>query len=276
SPEESSPPRRVMPSLFPTRYPQSRRAGWPGGAVGGCGMGPRRMATTGARRNFLSRLLPDSKGGQFFDLFEQHAERTREAAALLEKAVEELVGAVRVLRDLKDRARLIAHCTELNRLENEGARILRRAVARLFQESVDPIHVIKWKEIYDNLEDAIDRCEDVANVIEGVALEYSCSLALRSDARPRPPDPRRPGLRLHERLPRRGELDRHDRVDARADAAGGRRVGGLLQLRRRLRLRSGGGDDHREGRREPRGDRPAADLRRSRRRLHVGLDHLAL
>jgi len=224
-------------------------------------MGPRRMATTGARRNFLSRLLPDSRGGQFFDLFEQHAERTREAAALLaatlrdgadperqagrvkdvehqgdeithtvierlhqtfitpmdrddihllisrmddvldlidasseriwlygirtmqpearefadvlEKAVEELVGAVRVLRDLKDRARLIAHCTEINRLENEGDRILRRAVARLFQESVDPIHVIKWKEIYDNLEDAIDRCEDVANVIEGVALEYS-------------------------------------------------------------------------------------------------------
>jgi len=97
----------------------------------------------------------------------------REFADVLEKAVEELVGAVRVLRDLKDRARLIAHCTEINRLENEGDRILRRAVARLFQESVDPIHVIKWKEIYDNLEDAIDRCEDVANVIEGVALEYS-------------------------------------------------------------------------------------------------------
>jgi uncharacterized protein Yka (UPF0111/DUF47 family) len=46
-------------------------------------------------------------------------------------------------------------------------------VARLFRESSDPIHVIKWKEIYDYLENAIDRCDDVANVIEGVAVEYS-------------------------------------------------------------------------------------------------------
>ena len=46
-------------------------------------------------------------------------------------------------------------------------------MAHLFKEGTDPIHVIKWKEIYDYLEDAIDRCEDVANVIEGVALEYS-------------------------------------------------------------------------------------------------------
>ena len=77
------------------------------------------------------------------------------------------------VRDLGDRKRLIAHCTEINRLENAGDRILRRAVAQLFQDNSDPIEVIKWKEIYDNLENAIDRCEDVANIIEGVALEYS-------------------------------------------------------------------------------------------------------
>jgi len=80
---------------------------------------------------------------------------------------------VGTLRDLKDRPRLLAHCTEINRLENVGDQLLRRAVARLFRESPDPIHVIKWKEIYDYLENAIDRCEDVANVIEGVALEYA-------------------------------------------------------------------------------------------------------
>jgi hypothetical protein len=96
-----------------------------------------------------------------------------ELADVLEKAVTEVGAAVRGLRDLKDLPRLIAHCTEINRLENEGDRIIRRAVARLFQENSDPIQVIKWKEIFDNLENAIDRCEDVANLIEGVALEYA-------------------------------------------------------------------------------------------------------
>ena len=119
------------------------------------------------------------------DLIEASAERialygirimepeARELADVLEKAVEEMGAAVGTLRDLKDRPRLLAHCTEINRLENVGDQLLRRAVARLFRESPDPIHVIKWKEIYDYLENAIDRCEDVANVIEGVALEYT-------------------------------------------------------------------------------------------------------
>ncbi|MFN8542652.1 MAG: DUF47 domain-containing protein [Candidatus Binatia bacterium] len=217
--------------------------------------------TTTARRGFLARLLPGGDSGLFFDLFEQHAACTREAAALLAamvreggdpqvhaervkdvehqgdeithrvmeklhqtfitpldrediheiisrlddvldlvyasseriwlygiramepgaqeladvllKAVEEVGAAIRELRDLKNSQRLKAHCTEINRLENEGDQLLRRAVARLFEHSADPIHVIKWKEIYEYLEDAIDRCEDVANVIEGVALEYT-------------------------------------------------------------------------------------------------------
>jgi predicted phosphate transport protein (TIGR00153 family) len=97
----------------------------------------------------------------------------KQLAEVLLRAVQEMNHAVRELRDLSDRQKVIRHCTEINRLENEGDSILRRAVARLFRESNDPIHVIKTKEIYDNLENAIDRTEDVANVIEGVALEYS-------------------------------------------------------------------------------------------------------
>src|SRR5207302_798270 len=84
----------------------------------------------------------------------------RAFAAVLVKSVKALGDAVRGLRDLRHREALIAHCTEINRLENEGDQLLRRAVARLFHDSKDPIHVIKWKEIYDNLENAIDRCED--------------------------------------------------------------------------------------------------------------------
>jgi len=126
-----------------------------------------------------------SRMDDVLDLIEASAERialygirtmepeARELGDVLEKSVEEMEAAVRTLRDLKDRPRLLAHCTEINRLENVGDQLLRRAVARLFRESSDPIHVIKWKEIYDYLENAIDRCEDVANVIEGVALEYT-------------------------------------------------------------------------------------------------------
>src|SRR5579883_3239507 len=182
-----------------------------------------RCMAVAPRRNLLARLLPGGDGEQFFDLFEQHAALTREAATLLaamvrdgadihrlisrlddvldlvyasaeriwlydivemeaeagelaevlRRAVEAVGAAVHGLRDLRDRTTLIAHCTEINRLENEGDQLLRRAVARLFRERRDPIHVLKWKEIYDYLEEAIDRCEDVANVIEGVALEYA-------------------------------------------------------------------------------------------------------
>jgi len=134
-------------------------------------------------RDDIHRLI--SRMDDVLDLVEASAERiwlyglqkmepeARELAGVLLRAVEEMGAAVHCLRDLKDRTRLIAHCTEINRLENEGDRLLRRAVARLFNEGSDPIQVLKWKEIYDNLENAIDRCEDVANVIEGVALEYS-------------------------------------------------------------------------------------------------------
>lgn len=77
------------------------------------------------------------------------------------------------LRNLKDRDALLRTCVEINRYENEGDALLRSALARLFNGQRDPITIIKMKEIYDFLEDAVDRCEDVANVLEGVALEYS-------------------------------------------------------------------------------------------------------
>ena len=73
----------------------------------------------------------------------------------------------------RDPQALLKLCIDINRLENEADAILRRSVARLFKEEKDPIFIIKWKEIYENLENATDRCEDVANIIEGVILENS-------------------------------------------------------------------------------------------------------
>jgi predicted phosphate transport protein (TIGR00153 family) len=94
-------------------------------------------------------------------------------ASVLINAVTEVQKAMTQLRNLKDREGIIRTCMEINRYENEGDQLIRRAVARLFNEEQDAIRVMKWKEIYDYLEDAVDRCEDVANVLEGVALEYA-------------------------------------------------------------------------------------------------------
>jgi predicted phosphate transport protein (TIGR00153 family) len=97
----------------------------------------------------------------------------RDLADVLHRSAQQVEGAVRGLRDLKDTHATLKLCIDISRLENEADAILRRSVARLFKEEKDPIVVIKWKEVYENLESASDRCEDVANIIEGVILEHS-------------------------------------------------------------------------------------------------------
>jgi predicted phosphate transport protein (TIGR00153 family) len=98
----------------------------------------------------------------------------RDLADVLVRSAEGVEQAVRGLRDMKHAEAIIKHCIDINRLENEADAILRRAVARLFKDSKDdPITVIKWKEVYEHLENATDRCEDVANIIEGVVLEHA-------------------------------------------------------------------------------------------------------
>jgi hypothetical protein len=97
----------------------------------------------------------------------------RDLADVLHRAAMQVEAAARGLRSLKDPQATLKLCIDINRLENEADAILRRSVARLFKEEKDPIVVIKWKEVYENLESATDRCEDVANIIEGVILEHA-------------------------------------------------------------------------------------------------------
>ncbi|HPH67384.1 MAG TPA: DUF47 family protein [Kofleriaceae bacterium] len=97
----------------------------------------------------------------------------RDLADVLHRSTLDVEKAVRCLRNFKDPQQILKLCIDVNRLENEADAILRRSVARLFKEEKDPIMVIKWKEIYENLENATDRCEDVANIIEGVILEHA-------------------------------------------------------------------------------------------------------
>jgi predicted phosphate transport protein (TIGR00153 family) len=95
----------------------------------------------------------------------------RDLADVLLDATLHIEGAVKGLRDMKHAEAISEACIEVNRLENKGDELLRRAVARLFNEEKDPVAIIKWKELYENLEIATDRCEDVANIIEGIVLE---------------------------------------------------------------------------------------------------------
>ncbi|HEY7524462.1 MAG TPA: DUF47 family protein, partial [Candidatus Limnocylindrales bacterium] len=95
----------------------------------------------------------------------------RELAEVLVESTEQLEEAVKGLRDMRNARAITERCIDVNRLENRGDQILRKAVARLFDDEKDPVTIIKWKEIYENLETATDRCEDVANIIEGIVLE---------------------------------------------------------------------------------------------------------
>ena len=94
-------------------------------------------------------------------------------ADVLVRATEAVAVAVAGLKNLKRADTVLKACIEVNRLENEGDEILRGALAGLFDGANDPLYVLKWKEVYEALENATDRCEDVANVIEGVVLEHA-------------------------------------------------------------------------------------------------------
>jgi predicted phosphate transport protein (TIGR00153 family) len=95
----------------------------------------------------------------------------KELAGVVVRATEAMEKAVRGVRDLRHVETIRQACIDVNQLENEADAILRSALASLFRTEKDPILIIKLKEIYEIFETATDRCEDVANVIEGVALE---------------------------------------------------------------------------------------------------------
>src|SRR4029079_18294687 len=93
----------------------------------------------------------------------------RELAAVISASTHQVRLALEALEQNKG---LINHGVDINSLENEADRIHQQAVSRLFDDESDPLVVMKWKETLDFLEDATDRCEDVANVLEGVMVKH--------------------------------------------------------------------------------------------------------
>jgi predicted phosphate transport protein (TIGR00153 family) len=96
-----------------------------------------------------------------------------ELSTLLVESCNTLAKAVGLLNTMSRAPELLELCVEVNRLENAADSVHRRAMADLFKPGNDPLMVMKWRDILDGLESATDRCEDVANVLEGVVLEYA-------------------------------------------------------------------------------------------------------
>lgn len=81
--------------------------------------------------------------------------------------------AVPKLRQRSQLRSVLDHCVEIHRLENEADTLFLDAMARLFQDESSPVEIIKWRDIYDQLERATDSCEHVANVLEGIVLKHA-------------------------------------------------------------------------------------------------------
>jgi predicted phosphate transport protein (TIGR00153 family) len=95
-------------------------------------------------------------------------EQGQRLAHILLQATREISTAMPMLRNFGD---LKPHTTEIHRLENDGDRVVREAMASLFDTGIDPMVVIRWKDIYERLEDAIDAAERVANVLANIVIK---------------------------------------------------------------------------------------------------------
>jgi len=99
---------------------------------------------------------------------EAPVEQAQAMAGVLVRSCEELAAVLADLRGFKDLER---HWIEIHRLENDGDRLYRDALAALFANGIDPMVVIRWKDVFESLEASVDACEKVAHVLEGITLK---------------------------------------------------------------------------------------------------------
>jgi len=92
-------------------------------------------------------------------------------AELVLRCAERVQAAVKLMASMADAPAMLGICQEIDKLESEADRVMRAAISRLFREETDVRQVIKLKAVYETLESATDKCQDVANVIESVVLE---------------------------------------------------------------------------------------------------------
>jgi uncharacterized protein len=90
---------------------------------------------------------------------------------ILNEAIRKIKEIMPFLRNMKNAKAILKGCVEIKTLENDGDIVMRTAMARLFEREKDPFNLIKWKEILERVEEAIDMCDDVANLMEGIVLK---------------------------------------------------------------------------------------------------------
>ncbi len=93
-------------------------------------------------------------------------------ANILVTAIGKIKIIVHAMRNMKNASLILSACVEVNTLENDGDVVLRTTIAALFEQEKDVFELIKWKEIFERLEEAIDVCEDVSNIAEGIVLKH--------------------------------------------------------------------------------------------------------
>ncbi len=99
-------------------------------------------------------------------------DETKVVTKLIVDCTTELQGVMMELKHMKTSKTLYKKIIEVNRIEDEGDDIFRDAITSLFRDNPDPIDIIKWKEIYELLENSLDACEDVANIVEGIVMKH--------------------------------------------------------------------------------------------------------
>ena len=142
------------------------------------------------------------------------------------------------------RSRSSTGCKDIKKLETQADEVLRAGMGRLFKSGADPLTIIKWKEIYDLIETRHGQVPRTWPTSSRASCWSTPEMLLTARHRHHRG---RAHLRLHQRLPRRGQLHRHGGVHAGAVAEPGRGLGGVLQLHRRVRRRREGGQHHGQG-----------------------------
>jgi predicted phosphate transport protein (TIGR00153 family) len=94
-------------------------------------------------------------------------------ATILNEAIIKVKSIVHAMRNMKNSKMILDGCVEINTLENAGDVALRTIIADLFVKEKDAIELLKWKEIFERIEEAIDVCEDVSNIVEGIVLKHA-------------------------------------------------------------------------------------------------------
>jgi len=97
-----------------------------------------------------------------------------EFSRIVVRSSEEVKVGVHLLHDLRHGERILRQCAIINQFENDADQVMRDALHSLFDgEALNPLYVIKWKDLYEHLELATDKCEDVANILEAVLVKYT-------------------------------------------------------------------------------------------------------